>query len=494
MQRGTGAISLSGLLAFVGPLGLYIATLAPGVDFWDIGEMQTVPYLLGIAHPTGFPLFVLAGYVFSHVLPLGTPAWRISLGCALAAATAAYVLFAFVRGLCGDARIACAAALAFGAGSVVWVHAVRADVHDLALAAIAVTFAAALRAGATGSPRALALAALALGCGLATHPIAALVLPSALLFAWPALAAAGGRVLARTAALALLPLLTYAYVPLRSAFVEAHGLDPSRELGLVGGAIYDSGAPATPGAFWRYVTGADFHATAAFAHAFSADGLARASAFGRDIAYREYGYVPLAFAVVGFVYLAAARVRIAAGCALVPAGCAAFAANYPAESDVARYALPGLWIVAACAGLGIWWLATALFERSAARARAVAPFLLLAGMLPTLGSAAHDVGRARIVDDARALGPAIARRTVDGALLVATWNFATPLAYEAYVARSLGTRHLAIGWPHDFAGRYDGWRARYRRVYFVLPTSYDVSSFATPLYAEGKWQLSEMRP
>ncbi len=493
MRRGTGEISLSGVLAFAAPLGLYIATLAPGVDFWDIGEMQTVPYVLGIAHPTGFPLFILAGFAFSHGVPFETPAWRMSLLCAIASAVAAYALYRFVRRLCGDPGLACAAALTFALGDVVWVHAVRADVHDLALAMTAVTLAAALEAGTTRSARALAVAAVALGCGVATHPIAALALPSALLFAWPALATATAVVRWRSVGLALVPLCAYAYVPLRSAYVEAHGVDPGRELGLNGSAIFDSGAPATPTAFWRYVTGADFNATGAFAKAFSPLGIAHTGAFARDIVYGEYGYIMLAFALAGFLFIAATRPRIGAGFLFSLLGCTAFAANYAAESDVARYALAGLWIVAASSAVGVWWLATAIFEPAPERALAFAPFVLLAAMLPSVGFAAHDVGHRRLADDARAVGPAIAGRTVDGSLLVATWNYATPLAYESYVARTLGTRRLAVGWPYEFAGRYTAWRHRYGHVYFVLSASYDVSSFATPLFAAGKWQLSELR-
>ncbi|HET6275000.1 MAG TPA: hypothetical protein VFE16_03575 [Candidatus Cybelea sp.] len=39
--------------AFVIPLALYVLSLDPDVGFWDTGEMNTVPYILGLAHPTG---------------------------------------------------------------------------------------------------------------------------------------------------------------------------------------------------------------------------------------------------------------------------------------------------------------------------------------------------------------------------------------------------------------------------------------------------------
>ena len=54
--------------------------LLPGVAFWDTGEFQTVGPLLGTAHPTGFPTYVLLGWLASVVLqPFGEPAFRMNL-------------------------------------------------------------------------------------------------------------------------------------------------------------------------------------------------------------------------------------------------------------------------------------------------------------------------------------------------------------------------------------------------------------------------------
>ena len=55
------------LIAFV----VYVQTMAPAVGFIDDGELATVCYTLGIAHPTGYPLFTLIGWVFSH-LPIAS--------------------------------------------------------------------------------------------------------------------------------------------------------------------------------------------------------------------------------------------------------------------------------------------------------------------------------------------------------------------------------------------------------------------------------------
>ena len=48
---------------------IYMFTLAPSVVQIDSGELATVQATLGIAHPTGYPLFTMLGYIFS-LIPL----------------------------------------------------------------------------------------------------------------------------------------------------------------------------------------------------------------------------------------------------------------------------------------------------------------------------------------------------------------------------------------------------------------------------------------
>lgn len=46
--------------------GVYVSALCPTVNFIDSGELSAVSYTLGVAHPTGYPLFTLLGWLFSH--------------------------------------------------------------------------------------------------------------------------------------------------------------------------------------------------------------------------------------------------------------------------------------------------------------------------------------------------------------------------------------------------------------------------------------------
>ena len=54
---------LTGLIVFI----VYLTTLAPSVVEIDAGELATVQIMLGIAHPTGYPLFTLLGHLFSLI-------------------------------------------------------------------------------------------------------------------------------------------------------------------------------------------------------------------------------------------------------------------------------------------------------------------------------------------------------------------------------------------------------------------------------------------
>src|SRR3954453_12345266 len=75
-----------GLIAFVAAL----AAVQPGLAFWDTGELQAVAPLLGTAHPTGFPTYVILSLLGSVVLqPFGEPAFRMNVFSALCVAVAA---------------------------------------------------------------------------------------------------------------------------------------------------------------------------------------------------------------------------------------------------------------------------------------------------------------------------------------------------------------------------------------------------------------------
>ncbi len=73
------------------PLLAFVLTLSRDVTFIDSGELTTVAALLGIAHPPSYPLFTLLGHILS-LLPFGTVAFRVGLLSALSTVVASLAL------------------------------------------------------------------------------------------------------------------------------------------------------------------------------------------------------------------------------------------------------------------------------------------------------------------------------------------------------------------------------------------------------------------
>lgn len=79
---------------------LYVSGVASTLTYGgDCGELIAASYRLGIAHPTGYPLYCLLGRLFSSLLPLGEVAWRYNVLSALCGATAVGLMTATVHRL-----------------------------------------------------------------------------------------------------------------------------------------------------------------------------------------------------------------------------------------------------------------------------------------------------------------------------------------------------------------------------------------------------------
>jgi hypothetical protein len=262
-DRSSQRTSATAALLFCAALALYGATLAPSVAavFDDSLEFQLVTYQLAIAHPTGYPLFTLLGWLFTR-LPLGEVAYRVNLMTALfGAATVAltYLLGrALVRQSDADAASphwpgeagAILGAMALAVSPVVWSQATLAEVYTLNAAIVAAILvvlvpmdcmtgrvapvtsdALADRARQTDLRRHLILLAGLLGLGLAHHRTVVLLLPAAALVLWRL---RGRWVFPPLSVVALFaPLLLYLYLPLRGHVGSLDGSYENTAAGFV---------------------------------------------------------------------------------------------------------------------------------------------------------------------------------------------------------------------------------------------------------------------
>ena len=62
-------VAVAGSITFAAVMIIYLRTMMPGPAFMDTGEFQTVTYVLGVAHPTGYPLYTIVGKLFGTLAP-----------------------------------------------------------------------------------------------------------------------------------------------------------------------------------------------------------------------------------------------------------------------------------------------------------------------------------------------------------------------------------------------------------------------------------------
>ena len=206
------------LLLFLISLVLYVPLIAPSVVIGDGGELQMQSRVLGVTYPTGYPLFILLGWIFSH-LPLGgDPAFRVTLSCALAAAGAVTLLYLMLtRELRVGKTASVAAALLMVSAPRLWMHAVAAEVYPLNCLFIVICTWLLFRWGHGKTP--LWIVTLAFGIGLTHHISLRLFGPGALIYVLmvePRIFLRPRKWLPALATL-LLPLALYLYVPIRAA-------------------------------------------------------------------------------------------------------------------------------------------------------------------------------------------------------------------------------------------------------------------------------------
>lgn len=213
--------SLAGVCALV----LYVLTLAPDMVGGDAGEFQFVPYVLGIPHHTGYPLYTLLGKVWSLV-PLGSVAFRMNLLSAIFAAVTVAIVCLVAADLTGKLAPALLASASLAVTQLFWLWGTVAGVRSSTALVTALLLYLAIRwqSKSADDPngrearRAFLWLALAYGASLAHHRSAILLaLPLALfVLAVNARMLLSVRTVGMSVLLFVLPLLTYLYLPIRS--------------------------------------------------------------------------------------------------------------------------------------------------------------------------------------------------------------------------------------------------------------------------------------
>lgn len=128
------------VLLAISLLVIYLSVLAPGLTWAnggnDGGDLIAAAATGGIAHPTGYPLYLLLARVFQF-LPVGSLAFRTNLMSALVTALAAGLVYSIVTTFLSPSRLVqywpagMAAGYAFGLAPLIWSQAVITEVYAL---------------------------------------------------------------------------------------------------------------------------------------------------------------------------------------------------------------------------------------------------------------------------------------------------------------------------------------------------------------------------
>jgi hypothetical protein len=335
------------LISLVG----YTLTMSPTVGFIDSGELATVATTLGIAHPTGYPLFTLLGWIAAHI-PLGSEEIvRLNAMAAVFTAGAVYLLFlvAFrlasqvARKVQGQKRMEGVLVLSASAGGTAmlafsktfWSQAVAVEVYSLHLLMIGAILLAYLRAREERAPGLWYAVAFFVGLSFSNHMTTILLVPGllAMYFMEGPSGTARWRTLVRSSYFFVLGLTPYMYLPLRAAQSP----------------VMDWGNPATFSKLLAHMSGKQYSVWI-FS---STDVAVRQFSYFLSSVPGEFAVIGLVFAVIGLVALWRAHRTTALGTMVMFVTCIAYAVNYDIH-DIDSYFL----LAFVCIGL---WGACGLF-------------------------------------------------------------------------------------------------------------------------------------
>ncbi len=391
--------------AFVAALILYLTTLAPSITLAngasDSGELASAAYTLGIAHPTGYPLYTVAGFVVTH-LGRDEPAHLLNAFSAVMGALCVGLVTLIAVTAARRARPGAAGALVaaatLGAPAVLalcpffWTEATVVETRTLALALDAAVLAL-LVVPAWPGRRAAMAASLLYGLALCDHLLSLYLAPAVIVLVapWAGWRARRWLLLAVLFAAGLAP---YLYLPLRAATSP----------------VADWGHPDTLGRVLWVVTGAEYRYLMG-----GLDVAAQVSRVGDmfGLLASQVSWPALAAATLGegALLAAAGARRLGVALALIFVADVVLTSAYQAPAAPA-YLLLGLLCLSIAAAVG-WLVAAVAVARLLVRARLTAP-AATAAMLLVVVAAASEVGPAVAAGAAVDLASSTAAR--DGAV------------------------------------------------------------------------------
>ena len=161
---------------------LYVRTLVPWLLPGDSGEFQVLADQVGIAHTTGYPVYMLLGKLFITLVPVADVAYRVNLFSAFMAAVAVALTYLAGRLAARSRWGGVFAALILAVSFTFWSQALIAEVYSAGAAFLAAVLVGLLAWERTGKRAPLFAAGLLGGLGLGAHASVGVFAPAAIVF------------------------------------------------------------------------------------------------------------------------------------------------------------------------------------------------------------------------------------------------------------------------------------------------------------------------
>jgi hypothetical protein len=127
----TPAEFFNAILVFFATYFIYLLTVYPTVGTEDSGELIGAAVLPDIAHPPGYPLHTILGFIFSKIIFFGNMGWRVNLLSAFMGAAAVAILYLIIKRITKSTAIGIVAALFFAFTDIFWSQAIRTEIYTI---------------------------------------------------------------------------------------------------------------------------------------------------------------------------------------------------------------------------------------------------------------------------------------------------------------------------------------------------------------------------
>ncbi len=454
--KGTkaGHLLLGDALLFLASLALYVRTLAPTILPADSGEFQFVPYVLGIAHPPGYPLYTMLAKLFTF-LPVGDIAYRINLFSAVTSALTLVVLGQAVRRATNSALSGWIAAAVLAVAPTFWAQGTTANIRSLTALFTALQVGALVHYAQSKNIRYLIVFAAALGLGITHHTSLVPLTVAYLLFLW-----VSDRQMVRRPHAWLRPALAFfvslavlLYLPVRSWMGAPFDPQPIR---AVSGFLEHVLALGFRGDMFYFVQPAVL--------------LSRFRVF-LDILALQFGWPWLLLALAGALSLLLRRQRLLLLLGGIFAVNASLAITYRAPQTV-EYLMPTYVVLTFLGALGLWSASHTLRPPAAWRGAAPAVLLTIALWVPASNLAANYPSFSQLSRDrsVRQYAEGVMAKAPQGARILSNWHFATAFWYLQYVEAMRPDVEVVYVYPQGAEPIVQTWMRRVEESSAMRPT------------------------